>query len=274
MALNCEASPEGIDSGGTACGICDACRRIEGGLHPDVVTYAPDGTQILMEQAQEIVALAQRRPHEARARVIIIDEADRLNANAANCLLKTLEEPSAGNHLVLVTTAPDRLLGTIRSRTQRVRFRRISVVTLLELGAGRGIDRARAEVAAVLADGSAARFLELATNTDDEGTRSAAVVLREAARARGIAPILDAAVAVGDKESKHRLPDVLALLARVYRDALVTVVGASELAVLGDHGDGGANPDSVDAPDRPVSARARTRARPPSSTRKRLSAAM
>ena len=249
MALNCQAPPPHDNQRDAACGVCEACRRIEGGLHPDVVTFAPDGTWILMEQAQEIVALGQRRPHEARARVIIIDDADRLNANAANCLLKTLEEPSAGNHLVLVTTAPDRLLGTIRSRTQRVRFRRISSAALLELAAGREINRAHAEVAAVLADGSAARFLELATNTEDQGTRQAAVVLRQAAQARGIAPILDAAVALGDKESKQRLPDVLAFLARVYRDALVTAVGAPELALLGVPADaeqaGDAHPDAL-----------------------------
>ena len=190
MALNCQGPPA-LDGASvatrgavTACGNCEACRRIAGGLHPDVVTFAPDGPQIVMEQAQEIVALGQRRPHEARARVIILDDADRLNASAANCLLKTLEEPSPGNHLVLVTTAPDRLLGTIRSRTQRVRFRRIPSAALLELGKRREIDRARAEVAAILADGSAARFLELATNTEDHGTRQAALVLREAAGAR------------------------------------------------------------------------------------------
>ena len=56
-----------------------------------------------------------------------------MNPNAANCLLKTLEEPLARNHLVLCTSAPDRLLPTIRSRTQHVRFRPLSVAELLEL---------------------------------------------------------------------------------------------------------------------------------------------
>jgi len=202
------------------------------------VTFAPDGTQIIMEQAQEIVSLGQRRPHEARARVIIVDAADALNANASNCLLKTLEEPAPGTHLVLVTTAPDRLLGTIRSRTQRIRFRRVPVADLLRLGATRGMEPAAAQVAAVVADGCLARFLELAGENEDHGIRNATGALREAARGRGIGVILDAANELGDKESKHRLPEALSLLARVYRDALVTVVGAPELAVLG-----GAVPD-------------------------------
>jgi DNA polymerase III subunit delta' len=230
MALNCETSVEG--SARTACGVCEACRRIAGALHPDVLTFAAEGTQILMEQAQEIVSLGQRPPHEARARAIIIDDADRLNANAANCLLRTLEEPSAGTHLILITSAPDRLLGTIRSRTQRVRFRAVSTEALLELGVRRGIDPVHAGVAAIVADGCVARFLDLATNTEDQGIRDATAELRQAARNRGIAPILDAAAELGDKESKARLPEALALLARVYRDALVVAVGAPELAVL------------------------------------------
>src|SRR3569623_76972 len=145
MALNCERSRE------AACGACESCRRIDAGLHPDVVTIVAEGAQIVMEQAQQIVALGQQRPHEARARVIIVDDADRLNANASNCLLKTLEEPLRGTHIVLVTTAPDKLLVTIRSRAQRIRFRRVSEATLQAFGAARGVDTARAAVAAALA---------------------------------------------------------------------------------------------------------------------------
>ena len=230
MALNCDTRAGA--GAAPACGTCESCRRIDGGLHPDVLTFVSDGPQILVEQAQEIVTLGQRAPHEARARVVIIDDADRLNVNAANCLLKTLEEPWPGTHLVLGTAAPERLLGTIRSRTQRIRFRALPAATLVELGLGRGMDRGRTEVAAVLADGSVARFFELAGDVEDDGTRAGAQALLEAARGRGIAPILDTAVELGDKEGKARLPLVLTLMGRIYRDALVRNVGAPELAVL------------------------------------------
>lgn len=234
MALNCQARDTGsVGAGGpSACGVCETCRRIDAGLHPDVLTFAATGPQILIEQAQEIVALGQRPPHEARARVMVIVGADRLNVNAANCLLKTLEEPAPGTHLVLCTAAPERLLGTIRSRTQRIRFRAVPTATLLEIGAARNVDRARAEVAAIVADGCVTRFLELGTNAEDDGTRAATAVLLGAARGRGISSILDAAVELGDKETKARLPEVLTLMGRIYRDALVQVVGAPELAVL------------------------------------------
>jgi len=251
MALDCEASP------GRACGQCETCRRIAAGLHPDVLTITSDGAQIVMEQAQQVVALGQQRPHEARARIIILDDADRLNANASNCLLKTLEEPLRGTHLVLVTSAPEKLLPTIRSRTQRVRFDRIAEAALLQVAAARGADPASARVAAVMADGSMARFLATlaataasvepsAEGTEEDAGKAAeagaaaahdvtvemARALRRAAAARGVAPILDAAADLGNKDAKEQLPVALALLARAYRDALVVAAGAPELAVL------------------------------------------
>ena len=234
MALCCGAEP------GQGCGVCEVCRRIGGGLHPDVPTFATDGPQIVIEQAQTIVALAQSRPHEAPVRVIIIDDADRLNLNAANCLLKTLEEPAAGTHIVLVTSAPDRILPTIRSRTQRVRFRALPAAALVEVAVARGAERERAQVAAALADGSVARGDARRRGSRRRRTTTAGAVAcrlggaRHAAGRPGVVGALfDAAVAAaGDKENKQELPRLLALLARLYRDAMAAAAGAPELALF------------------------------------------
>jgi DNA polymerase-3 subunit delta' len=228
MALNCAQAP------GEGCGACETCRRIESGLHPDVPTFAPDGTQILIEQAKAIVALAQSRPHEAEARVIVVDQADALNPSAANSLLKTLEEPAARNHIVLCTSAPDRLLPTIRSRSQRVRFRPLTEDALLRIATLRGIDPAQARVAVALADGSASRMIA-AAGADDGAAWEAIALLADAVAAPGMSPALDAAVTLaGDKENKEALPPLVALLARLYRDALVSAAGAPELALFGE----------------------------------------
>jgi DNA polymerase III subunit delta' len=229
MALGCAVKPR------AGCGACDTCRRIEAGLHPDVPTFAPDGAFIVMEQAQAMVALAQQRPHEAPARVIVVDDADRLNLNAANCLLKALEEPHAGTHFVLCTTAPERILPTIRSRTQRVRFRPIGVDALVALAEAHGVPRERAATAAVLADGSLGAALGAASAEGDRDLWAAVDELQAAATARNVGPVFDAAGAVaGDKETKQELPRALALLARIYRDALATAAGAPELALFGE----------------------------------------
>jgi DNA polymerase-3 subunit delta' len=239
MALNCATAP------GTGCGVCDVCRRIEAGLHPDVPSFGPSGAggQIVIEDAKAILALARTRPHEAAARVIVIDDADAMNPSSANCLLKTLEEPLRGNHLILCSSAPDRLLPTIRSRTQRIRFRSLDAAALLELGRARGVPAARAETAAALADGSAARMLEAIAAGDDDGGGPAQALrdLRGAIAKPGAAGVFDLAASLanqkdrdGDREKggKDGVPRLVGLLAGLYRDALTIAAGAPELAIL------------------------------------------
>lgn len=119
-AARCFAASLVCGSGG--CGECPACERVLRGRHPDVVEVEPAGTNILVEQAEEIVEAAFRTPVEADRKVVIIREAERMNAAAANKLLKTFEEPSASTTFVLVTSAPDELLPTVRSRCQEVAF--------------------------------------------------------------------------------------------------------------------------------------------------------
>jgi DNA polymerase III subunit delta' len=242
MALDCAAAP------GTGCGVCEVCRRIEAGLHPDVPSFGPSGAggQIVVEDAKAILALARTRPHEAPARVIVVDDADAMNPSAANCLLKTLEEPLQGNHLILCSSAPDRLLPTIRSRTQRIRFRSLDPAALLALGRARGVPAARAELAAALADGSAAKMLEVAAAADDDGDGGPAEALRDLRRAiatPGAAGVFDLAASLAsqkdkdkdgdrDKAAKDGVPRLVGLLAGLYRDALAIAAGAPELAVL------------------------------------------
>ena len=236
MALNCTTAP------GVGCGACEVCRRIEAGIHPDVPTFGPSGAggQIVIDDARTIQALARSRPHEAAARVIVVDDADAMNPNAANCLLKTLEEPLARNHLVLCTSAPDRLLPTIRSRTQHVRFRPLAVAELRQLAAAHQMPDARADVAAALADGSAARLFALAAEDDDGAAAQTLAALRAAVAAPGTSPVFDFAAAQGsDKFGKAGKDDVgklLDLTARLYRDAIALAAGAPELAVLRDAG--------------------------------------
>jgi DNA polymerase-3 subunit delta' len=95
---------------------CDACRRASAGLHPDLFVLAPEGLQIRVDRVREAITFAAGRPYESARRVAIVDRADQLGAEAANALLKTLEEPGAHFHWILTTTRPETLLPTIRSR--------------------------------------------------------------------------------------------------------------------------------------------------------------
>src|SRR5262249_13865152 len=161
---------------------------------------------------------------EGAARVLVVDHADEMSPDVQNTLLKTLEEPRPGVHIVLVSAAPDRLLPTIVSRTQRVRFLPVRPTVLLEIAARRGLPRGRAATAAALAGGSVARLFELCADEADTGAWDAVAALRDAA-ARDMSAIFDAAAALGDKQAKERLPKALSLLSGLYRDALASAVG-------------------------------------------------
>lgn len=120
-ALNCQTP---VDS--DACDHCVSCRKIEGEIHPDVTTLLPENDELKIEtirRAEEILSL---RPYEGKKKVLIVDDADKMNISAANAFLKTLEEPPDDSIIVLVSASPDRLPDTIRSRCMHVRFRPLS----------------------------------------------------------------------------------------------------------------------------------------------------
>jgi DNA polymerase-3 subunit delta' len=130
QALNCTAlAPLGATGGLIldACGECPTCRRIARGIHGDVLMVVPGDTgAIKIDQAREVIDRTMYRPFEGRRRVTIIDDADAMVGGAQNALLKTLEEPPPSSVFILVTSRPDALLPTVRSRCSQIRFGRLS----------------------------------------------------------------------------------------------------------------------------------------------------
>jgi DNA polymerase-3 subunit delta' len=109
---------------GDACGACDACRQTAAGSHPDLLWVSPEepGKMIKIDAVRNLTARSVLAVQQGGHRVIVIDPADAMNRAAANALLKTLEEPNSQTVLVLVSSQPDRLPATIRSRCQVVAF--------------------------------------------------------------------------------------------------------------------------------------------------------
>src|SRR5262245_35203292 len=97
------------------CDACPVCHRIDADSYGDVLTIKPDGQFIKIAQTRQLAEEVYYRPREGQQRFFIIDQADRLREEAANSLLKTLEEPPPTSTIILLTARPDALLQTIRS---------------------------------------------------------------------------------------------------------------------------------------------------------------
>jgi len=122
--LNCRKP---VKTGGVAtdcCDECPVCRKIDNDTHADIHWARPESKSrvVTIEQIRELMREIQLKPTEAEYKVAIIAAADRLNTQAANAFLKTLEEPPAKSILILLTTEPQRILETIRSRCLRLNF--------------------------------------------------------------------------------------------------------------------------------------------------------
>ena len=140
-AVNCLEPRSTNEFERDACGKCASCRRIERGVHPDVIVIEPGDTgSIKIEAVRDAIDRAGYRPFEARRRVVIIDDAEALVPAAQNALLKTLEEMPAASIFVLVSSIPDalcrpcaraaRVLDSDRSPRQKSR-RRWSAITAI-----------------------------------------------------------------------------------------------------------------------------------------------
>ena len=236
--LNCEAVrvPETGDAGSwpDACGACAACRRIARGVHTDVMLIEPGETgTIKIDPIRTAVAQAAFRPFEGRRRVVIIDDADRLVDAAQNALLKILEEPPTTSVFLLVTSQPDVLLPTVRSRCPVLRFGDLPAGEIAEILTTRhDFDATAARAAAAAADGSAARALEAGSRDHVQDRQGATDVLRTLAAAPNAKRRLSAGAALvpgrrgTPAEERQNLTRRLRALASLLRDLQAVSVGA------------------------------------------------
>jgi DNA polymerase-3 subunit delta' len=163
MAVNCGERPKG-EMDRLPCGSCRSCRRIEGGLHPDVLQVTPQGAFIRIDQIRALCDTLALKPYEAGVRLAILQDAQALNPEAGNALLKVLEEPPDGTVLILTATQTSDLLPTIVSRCRRIQFnplRRKTIKALLGQRQQTAPDLASA--VAAMASGSYAKAIKMAT---------------------------------------------------------------------------------------------------------------
>ena len=140
---------------GTGCGQCSSCLKVEHHNHPDIHFLDAEGSAIKIDQIRELQQVLSLRPLEGDYKICLVDGAEQFTTGAGNALLKTLEEPQSGTIIILITSQPERLLTTIRSRCQKLIFRHLPKQHIAEVLTDKlSLNSTEAKIIAALADGS------------------------------------------------------------------------------------------------------------------------
>ena len=203
-ALQCTATPPG-------CGECDGCHTTLVGTHADVQVVATEELSVGHAEAVRIVAGMQRRPSVGRWRVVIIEDADRLTDEAANALLKVIEEPPERSVLLLCapSTNDEDVLPTIRSRCRLVPLHTPSSAAVAEVLIRRdGVDPAMAHFVAQVTQGHVGRAGWLARSDDARRARRQVLEIpRQIANVPGCFAAAEALIGAAEEESSDRHRD-------------------------------------------------------------------
>ena len=212
-----------------ACGHCKACQVLAAGTHPDFFQIQPESETkaapaIRIEAVRKLQEEIARIPLLSERRVVIMQEADKMNEAAANCLLKTIEEPSGQIVFILLTSRPSALLDTIISRCMRVEFGILQPDELVKILHQQGIEEPLAGKLASIADGSVSKALAM---QDEEllNLQTQAFDLASAAGTLGVEQLLQLAKEMSN-HSRERLIQWLGFLAMIYRDLLMLYSGS------------------------------------------------
>ena len=229
-AINCE-SPDAL---GDSCGECASCRKIQHACHPDIFFVEADGQFIRIASIRQIQERTTCKPLEARRRAFIIDDADKMNEESANALLKMLEEPSSANILILVTARPYSMPQTIISRCQHMRFNPLSSETVARfLVSEMNMDNQKALLLAALSGGSIGNALEL-NKEDIVAYRTELLTLLSTTNREDPFSLINFASFLGQKKKEIR--QGLNIMSTFFRDVLVfKEVGKNEMLINQDN---------------------------------------
>jgi DNA polymerase III subunit delta' len=237
-ALNCR-TPQGVE----ACGTCPTCTRISHFNFPqsedsdewkkiiwtdhgDVGLVVAPKRVLLVDQMRQIEREANFRPFEGKARIFLIDEADRLNEPSANALLKVLEEPPGTSIIVLITSRPAVLLPTIRSRCQGIRFSPLTAAEIEQhLLTNKLATPAEARLRARSANGSIGRALTGDLESFKERREAMLGVLTALTITGDYSRLLRLAEEMNEATHKDEYEFGLDLLESLIRDALMLSLG-------------------------------------------------
>jgi DNA polymerase-3 subunit delta' len=227
-ALLCDAPGE------EACEACPSCRSIkfdsDENRCPDFIAYVPDKDVIKIDFMRELKELAYIKPMLGGRRVFIVDEAERMNSEAANSILKVLEEPPPFTHIILITTNPDLILDTIKSRCRTLSFSPISQLDIEKALRDKGLGEDRAKILAVFSRGNLEQALDMDWDEVTARRQTAWRLFRALVRRDNASEFLESYGSLKRKDAEKDLPAVLEIFSSFCRDlVLIKEGGGPEL---------------------------------------------
>jgi DNA polymerase-3 subunit delta' len=241
QAFNCTEEP------GEGCGQCSICNRIthleestvphgdhKGDAcvytrHADVKIIVPGKEEIRISEVRAVRQQAQRRPFEGERSMFIFDPAERMTVEAANALLKTLEEPPPTSCIVLIASDPAALLPTIRSRCRLVPFHPLAIADVADyLVREREVKKAEALMIARLSGGRLGTALSFELDEFQEQRQVILEMLRRLCKPGTRAHVLKDAEKLGSRGERSDVSQSLNILESVLRDSMILVSGGDK----------------------------------------------
>jgi DNA polymerase-3 subunit delta' len=246
-----EAEPPKAGNENQACDQCLSCRKIEKLIHPDVKMIFPvpsvktqeekerfkrekikepytivkfdKNVNIPVDEIREMQNNLYLKPFEGKKKVVIITEVENMHPSSANSLLKTLEEPPKDSHLILTTTDINRLLPTVVSRCQQIRFAKIpSFLIEKRLKEKYQIPEKKASFYAKISNGSLGKALDFLQG-EKENIRQDAILLIETSGENNTGKIIDQVDALQNRWDKNSILEMFEFLISLFRDVYLTL---------------------------------------------------
>lgn len=218
------------DHDSDSCSHCAPCRKISADNHPDLIAILPEKSVIKIDMIRELQHKLNFGKYDAKYKFCIIDEADKIRVEAANALLKTLEEPAKDTVIILVTAKINTLLPTIISRCQKVRFNPISVGEIKgELIRRYAVDSDEAEIIAAFSQGSFAK-ISLDNFSDIIELRRSLVKKIKEVSLSNLSGIINYSSEISNSDKEY-LVETIEIIKTFYRDASMIKSGMTDYLI-------------------------------------------
>ena len=225
-ALNCERKED------DSCEACSSCRAISQGNFPDVMKIEPPVNVVKIEQIRLVKQLAYLKPMKGRKRVFIVEEADKMNEESANSILKILEEPPSFSHLILITTNPYLILPTIKSRCQILSFSPISKEEIEKILVEKGYEKEQAQLISLLVRGNLERALSLEWEDVQERRKEAWEQFISLLHKKDISRIVGSLTSTKKHIQREELEELFEFFSSFCRDFILTKEKGDERFLL------------------------------------------